>query len=81
MYKKLPKRRPKAPKEFMKNWTSDDFYTRSDIKIEYTLCDCLKIVLLMAEQMMCIEKLQKEDVIALIKNDIERHFVEEDLLK
>lgn len=79
MYKKLPLTRPKAPKSFMDNWTSDDFYTRSDIKIEYCACDCLKIILLMAEQLMGIEKLQKEDVIALIKNDIERHFVEEDM--
>lgn len=79
MYKTLPDRRPKAPKKFMDNWTSDDFYTRSKIEIEYSACDSLKVILLMVEQLMFIEKLQKEDVIALIKNDIDRHFDEEDV--
>lgn len=79
MHNNLPDRRPKAPKEFIEKWTSDDFYTRSQIEVEYTACDCLKVILLMVEQLMFIEKFQKEDVLALIKSDIERHFIEEDI--
>jgi len=79
MYDNLPNRRPKPPKTFMDNWHSGDSYTRSKVEIEYTACDCLKVILLMCQQLMEIEKFQKEDVIALIKNDIERHFVEEDI--
>lgn len=75
----LPDRRPKAPKGFMENWTSDDFYTRSKTEIEYTACDCFKVILLMVEQLMVIEKFQKEDVLAIIERDIERHLPEEDV--
>ena len=75
----LPARRPKAPAKFLREWTSDDFYTRSKISVEYTACDCFKVILLMVEQLMTIERLQPEDIVAIIRSDIDRHFIEEDI--
>lgn len=75
----IPDRRPKAPKDYAKFWHSGDLYTRTDVHVEYYACDCLKVILRMVDQLMHYEKLQKEDVIALITNDINRHFIEEDL--
>lgn len=71
-------RRPQAPKGFFANWTSADEYTRTKVATEYCACDCFKVILLMAEQLMTIERLQKEDVLAVIKNDLDTHFDEED---
>lgn len=76
---KIPNRRPMAPKKFVDGWTSDDFHTRSKIEIEYYACDCFKIILLMTEQLMMIERLQKEDILAVIERDMDRHFIEEDV--
>ncbi len=71
-------RRPQAPKGFFESWTSDDEYTRTKVATEYCACDCLKVILLMAEQLMTIERLQKADVLAMIKSDLDIHFDEED---
>lgn len=75
----LPKHRPKAPKKFDQEWTSDDNHTRSKVEVEHYACDCFKVILSMCEQLMHFERLQKEDILAVIKSDIERHFVEEDV--
>ena len=77
-YKKLPKQRPLAPDDFDDKYTSDDFYTRSKIDIEYYSGDCMKIINLMVEQMMVIDKFQKNEILALIESNIDRHFPEED---
>lgn len=76
---KLPNRRPIPSKKFVNEWTSDDFYTKSDIKVEHYACDNFKIILLMVEQLMEFEKLQKEDILAIIEKDIDRHFIEIDV--
>jgi len=76
---KYPDQRPKASKEFWDNWTSDDFYTRSDIKMEHCPSDCFKVILLMCEQLMMVDRLQKEDILAVIKSDLDRHYDEEDV--
>lgn len=76
---KLPKRRPSPSKKFEENWTSDDFHTKSKIEVEHYACDNFKIILLMVEQLMVYEKLQKEDILAVIERDIDRHFIEIDV--
>ena len=76
---KYPDRRPKAPKKFRENYTSDNTHTRSKIEIEYYSGDCYKVILEMCHQLIEIDKYQPEDILAVIKNDIERHYEWEDV--
>lgn len=77
-YNNLPTQRPRPTKEFLENYTSDDHYTRSRVEVEHSAGDCMKVVLLMVEQLMCIDNFQKNEIMALIESNIDRHFPEED---
>lgn len=68
-----PERRPLAPKKFRDNYTSDNHHTRTKIEIEYYSGDCFKVILEMCHQLIEIDKFQKEDILAVIESDIDRH--------
>lgn len=42
----------------------------SIVREEACACDCLKIILLMCEQMIFIDHLQKADILALVRHDV-----------
>jgi hypothetical protein len=75
----LPTYRPEAPQSWWDNWTSDDFYTQTDTKVEYFAADCFKVIHLMCMQFRHFDKLSNEHILAVISEDIDRHFVEEDV--
>lgn len=75
----LPTYRPEAPQAWWDAWTSDDFYTQSETKVEYFAADCFKIIHLMILQLRHFDKLANEHILAVIEEDIDRHFVEEDV--
>lgn len=72
--KNYPDRRPAAPKKFRDNYTSDNDCCRTEIKTEYYSGDCFKVILEMCHQLIDIDKFQKEDILAVIANDIDRHY-------
>lgn len=77
--KTYPKQRPCAPKKFLENYTSDNYHTRTKTEIEFFAGDCFKVILEMCHQLIEIDKLQPEDILAVIENDIDRHYEWEDV--
>lgn len=75
----LPTYRPEAPQAWWDDWTSDDFYTRTETKVEYFAADCFKIIHFMMLQLRHFDKLSNEHILAVIEEDIDRHFIEEDV--
>ena len=73
------KNRPKAPKSYNDNYTSDNSYTRSTIKVEYKSGDCTKVIGEMCHQLSEYDGFQKEDVLALINSYWDNHIIEKDI--
>lgn len=72
--------RPTAPKDYWEEWTSDNDYTFTPIQIEYCAKDSISVIMWMCKQLMEYDGLSKEEILAVIWSDIERHIVWEDLL-
>lgn len=67
----LPNQRPRASVSYLASYRSNDpFYTRSEIAIEYCTCDNYKVILLMCEQLMFLDRMQKQDIIAIVRQDL-----------
>jgi len=72
MYSQLPDQRPKAPADFLSRYQADNLHgTRTKVQQEHCACDNYKVILLMCEQLMLIDRMQKEDVLAIIRHDLE----------
>lgn len=75
----LPMYRPDAPQSWWDRWTSDDFYTQTETKVEYFAADCFKAIHYMCLQLRHFDKLSNDHILAVMSEDIDRHFVEEDV--
>jgi hypothetical protein len=71
--------RPSAPSAWWANWSSDDFYTQTEARVEYFAEDCFKVIFLMCLQLRHYDRLSNKHILAVIEEDINRHFVEEDI--
>lgn len=70
-----PRQRPEADDDYWENWDSDNFYTATDIKVEYCARDCFNVILQMCIQIMEHEGLSVANVLAVVWSDLERHII------
>ncbi len=73
-----PKRRPKAPSAWWRDWTSDDYYTRDPGLPPANAGAAFDAILEHCTQLMCCDGLSAGRTLALIESDIDRHFAETD---